>query len=97
LNVRPGTILGEQPKEQREFRTTGIKCKPTSHTKYETMEVNAMPKNEADPKYDREDNRADKKKSQQNHANFTEEAQTLSSINAADSVPSLNGIPKNQV
>ncbi|SDN18545.1 hypothetical protein SAMN04487897_10258 [Paenibacillus sp. yr247] len=56
-----------------------------------------MPKNDADPKYDREDNKADKKKSQQNHANFTEEAQTLSSINAADSVPSLNGIPKNQV
>lgn len=56
-----------------------------------------MPKNDADPKYDREDNKADKKKSQQNHASFNEETQTLSSINAADAPPSLNGIPKNQV
>ncbi|WP_205517022.1 hypothetical protein [Paenibacillus sp. SYP-B3998] len=56
-----------------------------------------MPKNDADPKYDREDNRADKKDNQQNNANFTEEAQTLTSDNAADYVPSLNGIPKNQV
>ncbi len=30
-----------------------------------------MPKNDADPKYDREDNRADKKNNQQNNANFT--------------------------
>ncbi|MGO4274432.1 hypothetical protein AB4Z22_32135 [Paenibacillus sp. TAF58] len=56
-----------------------------------------MPKNDADPKYDREDNKADKKENQQNHAHFTEEAQTLTNNNAADYVPSLNGIPKNQV
>ncbi|MEV5026576.1 hypothetical protein [Paenibacillus sp. LPE1-1-1.1] len=55
-----------------------------------------MPKNDADPKYDREDNRADKKDNQQNHASFTEEAITLESNKAADYVPSLNGIPKNQ-
>jgi hypothetical protein len=61
------------------------------------MEVNAMPKNDADPKYDREDNKADKKENQQNHAHFTEEAQTLTSNKAADYDPSLNGIPKNQV
>lgn len=69
---------------------------PASHTNYE-MEVKAMPKNDADPKHDREDNRADKKNNQQNNAHFTEEAQTLSSNKAADYVPSLNGIPKNQV
>jgi hypothetical protein len=56
-----------------------------------------MPKNDADPKYDREDNRADSKNNQQNHANFLEEDQTLTSEKAADYVPSLNGIPKNQV
>lgn len=56
-----------------------------------------MPKNDADPKYDREDNKADQKKNQQNNANFTEEAQTLSSNKVDDFVPSLNGIPKNQV
>lgn len=61
------------------------------------MEVKSMPKNDADPKYDREDNRADSKNNQQNHANFLEEAQTLTSEKAADYVPSLNGIPKNQV
>ncbi|MGO4495615.1 hypothetical protein AB4114_06875 [Paenibacillus sp. 2RAB27] len=56
-----------------------------------------MPKNDADPKYDREDNRADKKNNQQNNASFLEEEQTLTSSNAADTVPSLNGIPKNKV
>ncbi|MCY9669175.1 hypothetical protein M5X11_30340 [Paenibacillus alginolyticus] len=56
-----------------------------------------MPKNDADPKHDREDNKADKKNNQQNNANFMEEAQTLSSNEAPDYVPSLNGIPKNQV
>lgn len=56
-----------------------------------------MPKNSADPKMDRENNRADKKDNQQNNASFTEEAQTLTSDNAADYVPSLNGIPKNKV
>ncbi|MBH5316336.1 hypothetical protein I6N90_00755 [Paenibacillus sp. GSMTC-2017] len=56
-----------------------------------------MPKNDADPKYDREDNKADKKNNQQNHAHFTEEIQTLESNKAADYVPSLNGIPKDQV
>lgn len=61
------------------------------------MEVNTLPKNEADPKHDREDNRADKKHNQQNNASFLEEEQTLTSSKAADNVPSLNGIPKNQV
>jgi hypothetical protein len=59
------------------------------------MEVNEMPKNSADPKYDRADNRADKKENQQNHAHFTEEAQTLNEQNAADFPASLNGITKN--
>jgi hypothetical protein len=61
------------------------------------MEVNTLPKNEADPKYDREDNRADKKKNQQNNASFIEEEQTLSNNKADEFPPSLNGIPKNQV
>lgn len=52
-------------------------------------------KNDADPKYDREDNKADKKNNQQNHAHFNEEIQTLESNKAADYVPSLNDIPKN--
>ncbi|WP_167388025.1 hypothetical protein [Paenibacillus ferrarius] len=56
-----------------------------------------MPKNDANPKYDRENNKADKKDNQQNNAHFTEEAQTLTSSKADDNVPSLNGIPKNQV
>jgi hypothetical protein len=62
----------------------------------EMMEVNEMPKNSADPKMDRADNRADKKDNQQNNDNFTEEAQTLTSSKAADYVPNLNGIPKNE-
>ncbi|MDU0206473.1 hypothetical protein ACYEXS_32010 [Paenibacillus sp. MAH-36] len=56
-----------------------------------------MPKNEADPKYDRENNRADSKNHQQNDTSILEEAQTLSSSKAADYVPSLNNINKNQV
>jgi len=52
-----------------------------------------MPKNDADPKYDREDNKADKK----NNANFMEEEPMLTSDKDADYVPSLNGIPKNLV
>ncbi|MBP1963553.1 hypothetical protein [Paenibacillus aceris] len=56
-----------------------------------------MPKNDADPKHDREDNRADSKNNQQNDASLLEEAQTLSSSKAADYVPSLNNINKNQV
>lgn len=56
-----------------------------------------MPKNEADPKHDREDNRADSKKNQQDDASLVEEAQTLSSSKAADYVPSINNINKNQV
>ncbi|UKS23842.1 hypothetical protein LOZ80_19545 [Paenibacillus sp. HWE-109] len=56
-----------------------------------------MPKNDADPKYDREDNKADKKNNQQNNASFLEEEQTLTNNEAPDYVPSLNGIPKNQV
>ncbi|MEW9698713.1 hypothetical protein [Paenibacillus sp. SI8] len=54
-----------------------------------------MPKNSADPKKDRADNRADSKANQQNHAHFTEEAQTLREQNAADFPASLNGITKN--
>jgi hypothetical protein len=57
------------------------------------MEVNPMPKNYADPKYDLEDNKADKK----NNANFLEEEPTLTNEKDSDYVPSLNGIPKNQV
>jgi hypothetical protein len=57
------------------------------------MEVNPMPKNDADPKYDREDNKADKK----NNVNFLEEEPILTSDKDSDYVPSLNGIPKNQV
>jgi hypothetical protein len=63
----------------------------------EMMEVNVMPKNSADPKMDRADNRADKKDNQQNNDNFTEEAQTLTSNKADDYVPSLNGISKNEI
>ncbi|WP_169744938.1 hypothetical protein [Paenibacillus durus] len=55
-----------------------------------------MPKNSADPKYDRADNHADKKHNQQNNDHFTEEPQTLRNHKAADYVPSLNGIPKNE-
>lgn len=55
-----------------------------------------MPKNSADPKMDRADNQADKKNNQQNNDHFTEEAQTLTSKKAADYVPSLNGIVKNE-
>jgi len=62
----------------------------------EMMEVIDMPKNSADPKFDREDNRADKKNNQQNNDHFTEEHQTLTSDTASDYVPSLNGIPKNE-
>jgi hypothetical protein len=63
----------------------------------EMMEVNVMPKNSADPKMDRADNRADKTDTQQNNYNFTEEAQTLTSNKADDYVPSLNGISKNEI
>ncbi|BCG57951.1 MULTISPECIES: hypothetical protein [Paenibacillus] len=55
-----------------------------------------MPKNSADPKKDRADNRADKKDNQQNKAHFTEEPQMLTNNKAADYVPSLNGITKNE-
>ena len=60
------------------------------------MEVNVMPKNSADPKHDRADNRADSKNNQQNNDNFMEETETLTSETAADYVPSLNRIPKNE-
>lgn len=56
-----------------------------------------MPKNSADPKMDRADNRADRKDNQQNNDNFTEEAQTLTSNKAADYAPNLNGISKNEM
>ncbi|MFF2911127.1 MULTISPECIES: hypothetical protein [Bacillales] len=55
-----------------------------------------MPKNSADPKVDRANNRADKKNNQQNHAHFTEEPQTLTNNKAEDYVPSLNHISKNE-
>ncbi|GGF85650.1 MULTISPECIES: hypothetical protein [Paenibacillus] len=55
-----------------------------------------MPKNSADPKMDRADNRADKKNNQQNKAHFTEEPQTLTNSKLADYVPSLNGVTKNE-
>jgi hypothetical protein len=61
------------------------------------MEVNVMPKNSADPKMDRANNRADKKNNQQNNDNFTEVAQTLTSSKATDYVPSLNGISKDEI
>lgn len=60
------------------------------------MEVKVMPKNSADPKKDRADNRADKKDNQQNNAHFTEEPQMLTNSKAADYVPSLNGVTKNE-
>ncbi|MBP1989784.1 hypothetical protein [Paenibacillus eucommiae] len=53
-----------------------------------------MPKNDADPKYDREDNKADKK---DNQHNLNDEAPTLTSNKDTDYVPSLNGIPKDEV
>ncbi|WP_341280578.1 hypothetical protein [Paenibacillus sp. FSL H8-0537] len=56
-----------------------------------------MPKNSADPKLDRSNNRADKKNNQQNDDHLTEEAQTLTSNKANDYVPSLNGISKNEI
>lgn len=55
-----------------------------------------MPKNSADPKYDRANNRADKKDNQQNHASITEEPQMVTNDKAADYVPSLNGVTKNE-
>lgn len=60
------------------------------------MEVNVMPKNSADPKHDRANNRADKKNNQQNHDHLTEEPQMVSNNKAADYVPSLNGVTKNE-
>lgn len=56
-----------------------------------------MPKNSADPKMDREDNRADKKENQQTIDNFTKEAKTLTTKKAADYVPSLNNVSKNEI
>lgn len=50
-----------------------------------------MPKNDADPKHDRENNKADKK---DNQHNFTEDEPLLTNNKDADYVPSLNGIPK---
>ncbi|MBC8080035.1 MAG: hypothetical protein H7X86_06805 [Gorillibacterium sp.] len=55
-----------------------------------------MPNNTDDRKKNRADNRADKKDSQQNFDSLKEEHQTLSAAKAADYVPSLNGIPKNE-
>lgn len=55
-----------------------------------------MPKNSADPKHDRANNHADKKNNQQNHASITEVPQMLTEDKAADYVPSLNGVTKNE-
>lgn len=55
-----------------------------------------MPKNNADAKYDRADNRADSKHNQQNHASITEIPQMVTPNKAADVVPSLNGVTKNE-
>lgn len=55
-----------------------------------------MPKNEADPKYSRANNKADKKHNQQNHASITEIPQMLNPDKAEDYVPSLNGVTKNE-
>jgi hypothetical protein len=60
------------------------------------MEVNSMPKNSADPKHDRADNRADKKNNQQNHSSITEIPQMVNPDKAEDYVPSLNGVTKNE-
>lgn len=55
-----------------------------------------MPKNNADPKHDRADNRADKKNNQQNRSSLMEEPQMINIDQAADYVPSLNGVTKNE-
>ncbi|WP_019910876.1 hypothetical protein [Paenibacillus sp. HW567] len=55
-----------------------------------------MPKNSADPKKDRSNNRADKKNNQRDQAHFTEEPMMVSNQKAADYVPSLNGVTKNE-
>ncbi|NIK75251.1 hypothetical protein FHS15_000349 [Paenibacillus castaneae] len=55
-----------------------------------------MPKNSADPKLDREDNRADKKNNVQDNDNLTEPVHPLTNDKAADYVPSLNGISKKE-
>jgi len=55
-----------------------------------------MPDNSSDPKMNRADNRADSKDNQHNNDHFTEEAQTLTSDKAADYVPSLNNISKEE-
>lgn len=55
-----------------------------------------MPKNSADPKHDRANNKADKKNSQQNHASISDIPQMVSSTKAEDYVPSLNGVTKNE-
>ena len=56
-----------------------------------------MPKNSADAKHDRADNRADKKENQFSVDNFTRERRTVTPKKAADYVPSLNNVPKNEV
>ncbi|WP_245647829.1 hypothetical protein [Paenibacillus borealis] len=55
-----------------------------------------MPKNSADPKHDRANNRADKKNNQQNHSSITEIPQMVNPDKAEDYVPSLNGVTKNE-
>ncbi|MBY9077466.1 hypothetical protein KIH86_11040 [Paenibacillus sp. HN-1] len=55
-----------------------------------------MPKNNADSKKDRSDNRADVKNSPHNYDHFTEEHPTLKDGKTADYPASLNGFPKNE-
>ncbi|WP_157890024.1 hypothetical protein [Paenibacillus sp. DMB5] len=55
-----------------------------------------MPKNNADAKYSRANNKADTKDSQQNHASITEIPQMTDPDKTAVYVPSLNGVTKNE-
>lgn len=55
-----------------------------------------MPKNSADPKLDRENNHADKKNNAQNNDDLTAPVHPLTNDKAADYVPSLNGISKDE-
>ncbi|WP_162551185.1 hypothetical protein [Paenibacillus tepidiphilus] len=54
-----------------------------------------MPKNNADAKYSRANNKADSKDNRYDAAHFTEEPEPLKNSKEADYVPSLNNVPKN--
>ncbi|WP_187355448.1 hypothetical protein ['Paenibacillus yunnanensis' Narsing Rao et al. 2020] len=55
-----------------------------------------MPKNNSDAKYSRANNHADSKDNRYDAAHFTEEAEPLKDSKAADYVPSLNNVTKNE-